>query len=230
MTYGPEPGTPPDQPSPDQPAYPPQGQPAYPPPGQPAYPPGGQPPTGQPPYDPQGQPSYGPPGQPSYATGEAPGYFMGRKLAGWGARVGAYLLDSLFIAVPTLVLVGLALIPLILATRGLDPGEQPNAAAVTVAVVLFSAAFLVEFGLLIYCRYYLQGKTGQSWGKRIMHLRLVRMADGQPIGGGMAFVRDLAHTVDALVCYIGYLLPLWDDRRQTLADKMLNTVVLDERG
>jgi uncharacterized RDD family membrane protein YckC len=155
---------------------------------------------------------------------------MGRKLAGWGARVGAYLLDCLFVAVPTLVLVGLAVIPLVLATRGLDAGEQPNTAAVTIAVVLSSAAFLLELGLLVYCRYYLQGKTGQSWGKRIMHLRLVRMADGQPIGGGMAFVRDLAHTVDALICYIGYLLPLWDDRRQTLADKMLNTVVLDERG
>ena len=55
------------------------------------------------------------------------------------------------------------------------------------------------------------------------------MADGQPIGGGMAFVRDLAHTVDGLICYVGYLMPLWDARRQTVADKMLNTVVLDER-
>jgi uncharacterized RDD family membrane protein YckC len=97
------------------------------------------------------------------------------------------------------------------------------------AVVLASAAFLVELGLVIYSRYYLQGKTGQSWGKRVVHLRLVRMADGQPIGGGMAFVRDLAHTVDGLICYIGYLMPLWDDRRQTVADKLLNTVVLDER-
>src|SRR6266545_2461442 len=186
-------------------------------------------PAGQPaPY--QGQPPYGPQGQPPYGPPEPPGYFMGRKLAGWGARVGASLLDSLFIAAPTLVIVGLAFVPLLLATRGLGPDEQPNGVAVTVTVVLFCLAFVVQLGLTIYSRYYLQGTTGQSWGKRVMHLRLVRMADGQPIGGGMAFVRDIAHTVDGLICYIGYLMPLWDDRRQTVADKMLNTVVLDERG
>jgi hypothetical protein len=54
------------------------------------------------------------------------------------------------------------------------------------------------------------------------------MADGQPMGGGMAFVRDLAHIIDALPCYIGYLFPLWDARRQTFADKIMSTVVLSE--
>jgi uncharacterized RDD family membrane protein YckC len=186
-------------------------------------------PAGQSPYPSQGQPPYSPQGQLSYGPVEPPGYFMGRKLASWGARVGAYLLDALFVAVPTLVIGGLAFVPLLLATRGLDASEQPNGFAVFLTVVLASAAFLVELGLVIYSRYYLQGKTGQSWGKRVVHLRLVRMADGQPIGGGMAFVRDLAHTVDGLICYIGYLMPLWDDRRQTVADKLLNTVVLDER-
>jgi hypothetical protein len=37
-------------------------------------------------------------------------------------------------------------------------------------------------------------------------------------------VRQIAHYVDQLICYIGYLFPLWDDKRQTIADKLMSTV------
>ena len=42
----------------------------------------------------------------------------------------------------------------------------------------------------------------------------------------MAFVRDLCHIIDQVICYIGYLFPLWDAKRQTLADKIMTTVCL----
>jgi hypothetical protein len=58
-----------------------------------------------------------------------------------------------------------------------------------------------------------------------MHLKLVRTADKKPIGGRMAFVRDLAHIVDILPCGVGYLFPFWTVRRQTLADSIMKTVV-----
>ena len=45
-----------------------------------------------------------------------------------------------------------------------------------------------------------------------------------PIGFGMSIVRQIAHIVDGLVCYIGYLWPLWDAKRQTFADKIMTTV------
>jgi uncharacterized RDD family membrane protein YckC len=83
-------------------------------------------------------------------------------------------------------------------------------------------------GIRIYNRWYLQGKTGQSWGKRATHLKLVRMADKQPIGAGAAFVRGLAHLLDILTLGIGYLFPVWDIRRQTLADKVMKTVVISQ--
>jgi uncharacterized RDD family membrane protein YckC len=58
------------------------------------------------------------------------------------------------------------------------------------------------------------------------------MQDGQPVGGGIAFVRDLCHILDGLPCIllpIGFLWPIWDSRRQTFADKIVNTVVVAER-
>jgi uncharacterized RDD family membrane protein YckC len=72
----------------------------------------------------------------------------------------------------------------------------------------------------------LAGRTGQSWGKKALGLSLVGEATGQPIGAGMAFVRDICHFVDSIICYIGWLFPLWDAKRQTLADKIMNTVVV----
>lgn len=40
----------------------------------------------------------------------------------------------------------------------------------------------------------------------------------------MSIVRQLAHVLDTLICYLGYLFPLWDAKRQTFADKLMSTV------
>jgi len=190
-------------------------------PSQPGY--GQQPP--QPPYGSQ-PPPYGTPApqpgyQPAPAAGgyvaDRPGYYMGRQLANWPQRVAAYLIDNLIESIPAFLAV--------LLFSGTDPGESPGAGASLVAFLLY----LVSLGLWVYNRAIQQGRTGQSWGKQVLNLRLVRMADGQPMGGGMAFVRDLLHILDGLLCYIGFLFPIWDARRQTLfADKIMNTVVLSE--
>jgi uncharacterized RDD family membrane protein YckC len=184
-------------------------------------------PYGQQPPQPYGGPQpYGTPaqggyGQPVPAPGgyvpDQPGYYMGRTLANWPQRVGAYLIDNLIESIPAF-LAGIQF------GGANEPGQSAGAGAGAVAFLLY----LVSLGVWIYNRAIQQGRTGQSWGKQVLNLRLVRMADGQPMGGGMAFVRDLAHIIDALPCYIGYLFPLWDARRQTFSDKIMSTVVLSE--
>ena len=80
---------------------------------------------------------------------------------------------------------------------------------------------------LLYNRSYRQGRTGQSWGKRVIGLKLIRMSDKEPISWWKAAIRDLAHAyLDILLLYLGVLLPIWDARRQTLADKVMRTVVI----
>ena len=85
---------------------------------------------------------------------------------------------------------------------------------------------LASLGWTIYNRWYQAGTTGQSLGKKVLNLRLVSEETGQPIGMLMAFVRDICHIVDAIICYIGFLFPLWDAKRQTIADKIVKTVVI----
>ena len=34
----------------------------------------------------------------------------------------------------------------------------------------------------------------------------------------------IRHAIDSAICYIGFLFPLWDAKRQTIADKLMKTV------
>ena len=161
-----------------------------------------------------GQPSrYGQPyGQPPTGYQAGPvmggGYAYGAPpYASWITRVSGYLVDAL----PTWVLIAMGAALL---------GHGGAGAAIG---FIF---YLASLGWVGYNRWYRAGTTGQSLGKSATNVRLISEQTGQPIGGGMAFVRDLCHVVDAIICYLGFLFPLWDDKRQTLADKIMSTVVV----
>ena len=86
--------------------------------------------------------------------------------------------------------------------------------------------YLAMLAFLVWNTFLRQGSTGYTIGKEKVGIKLVSEATGQPIGAGMAFVRQIAHAVDAIICYIGFLFPLWDAKRQTIADKLLSTLVV----
>jgi hypothetical protein len=71
---------------------------------------------------------------------------------------------------------------------------------------------------------YRQPTTGSSIGKSVPSFKVVSERTGQPIGFGMSIGRQIAHIVDGIIRYIGHLLPLWDPKRRTLADKIMSTV------
>lgn len=232
--YGQQPGYGQQQPGygqqpPAQPGYgQPPAQPGYgQPPAQPGY---GQPPA-QPGYgQPAAQPGYGqqpPPAQPGYgAPPAAPGqpgyqevhhhhYGNTGQLAEWGSRAGGYIIDYLIFMAPFWVLYFIA---------GLLAGSGSGGAAV-IAILFYLIGFVLIVGAGLWICYQ-EGTTGQSIGKRQMGIRLVSAQTGQPIGFGMAIVRKFAHIADSFACYIGFLWPLWDDRKQTFADKICNTIVV----
>lgn len=201
-----------------------QGQPEMNPPadslGQPAADPYGQPaanPYGAPEADPYGQayPAYG---QPAGRTA---------NLAGWFKRVVASIIDN----IPSGILSGIgSYFGPQYASNYMDPnapipandGEFRN-------VALWALFALLSFAFTFWNRWYRAGKTGQSIGKSAMGIKLVGEADGQPIGILRAFLRDILHFLDAIVCYLGFLWPLWDTKKQTFSDKIMKTVVIDER-
>nr|WP_262500234.1 RDD family protein [Phycicoccus endophyticus] len=75
------------------------------------------------------------------------------------------------------------------------------------------------------------GRTGQSLGKRHTGLRLIDERTGQPVGAGTCLGRELLSGLVNQVVWLSYLWMLWDDNRQTLADKAVgSTVVKLPRG
>lgn len=150
---------------------------------------------------------------------DRPGYYEGHALAGWGRRVVAALLDTLIVVF--LYLPGTTVI-LLAADRGAGPDG-------VVFLVLGILLELLAVSLTLWNQLAAQGRTGQTWGKQAMGIRLLRKADGRPLGTGLVFLRSVAHLVDSLPCYLGYLWPLWDPRRQTFADKLVGSLVIRER-
>jgi uncharacterized RDD family membrane protein YckC len=70
-----------------------------------------------------------------------------------------------------------------------------------------------------------QGNTGQTVGKKLIGLKVIKEDTQQPIGAGMGVVRWICHFLDG-ICFIGYLFPLFDAKKQTFADKIMGTVVI----
>ncbi|TJZ53010.1 RDD family protein [Streptomyces piniterrae] len=216
-----------------QPPVPPQAQPGY---GYPQQAPPQQP-YGYPQQ--QAQPAgYGYPQQP--APYGQPG--MPSAYASWGARVGAFLIDYLIVGLlPTIILMVAWFSAAAAATTtpdtshcaagdyscisdAYDSANNTNAGiGVGLLIVVILVSLLgIGLGFWMVAK---EGKTGQTPGKKALGIRVVREMNGQPLGFGLAFGRKLCHILDE-PCLIGFLWPLWDEKSQTFADKVVGTVVV----
>lgn len=146
----------------------------------------------------------------------------------WFSRVLAWLIDN----VAVLVLLGIGYgVAFGTAdnTCATDRGEHTFGLSCTsnisaAGAVLIAVAYVAALAYWVWNWGYRQGVTGSSIGKSVVKFRVVSEKNGQPIGFGRSILRQLAHVIDGIICYIGYLFPLWDAKRQTLADKIMSTV------
>ncbi len=120
-------------------------------------------------------------------------------LASWGTRAIGFLIDY-----------GPILILNILTFRSTTLGTL---------IGLLGFAYLIYLG-------YLDGLTGQTPGKAMMGTRLVNQ-QGQLLGTGGGIGRKFVHILDSLVCLLGWFLPIVDDKRQTIADKVMTSFVVE---
>jgi Mce-associated membrane protein len=66
--------------------------------------------------------------------------------------------------------------------------------------------------------------SGWTLGRALLGIAVVR-PDGASAGLGRLLLRDLAHLLDTISVFVGWLWPLWDPRRRTFADLLLGTEV-----
>lgn len=80
----------------------------------------------------------------------------------------------------------------------------------------------------VYFTFFLAWWRGRTPGKRLLHLRVVRL-DDRPLGLWAAFERFAGYAAGLASGLLGFLQILWDPNRQGLQDKIVGTVVVVER-
>lgn len=143
----------------------------------------------------------------------------------WLARVGASVIDAVPVFVGwviwEIVAVGSAATTCVTYDNGgviCSAEHSPVGDGVGVLATVLTVGYLVwNFG-------YRQGGTGSSLGKSVLGFQVVSEKNWRPIGFGACVLRQAVHLVDAVLCGVGFLFPLWDAKRQTLADKLMGTV------
>jgi uncharacterized RDD family membrane protein YckC len=146
-----------------------------------------------------------------------------RDYASWGPRLRARLIDQ----APTYL--GLIIFSagylLWVVELALSGGSAFQFEGAVVAMIIGLSVMLASLPWVAYNRWMIAGRTGQSLGKRVTKIRLIGEETQAPIGALNAFIRDLVHILDWLTI-VGYLWPLWDDKKQTFADKIMKTIVV----
>lgn len=98
------------------------------------------------------------------------------------------------------------------------------------AMLLDGALMIVTlvFGWVIWAL--IVHKDGQTPGKRLMGMRIVRTDTGVAASWGYTFLREwiVKSFIGNITLGIGYLWILWDKDRQTLYDKVMGTIVVDD--
>jgi uncharacterized RDD family membrane protein YckC len=89
----------------------------------------------------------------------------------------------------------------------------------------------VVLGWALYYYFALESGAGQTVGKKLLKLRVVR-ADGRPAGMGEIAVRTILRVVDGIGVYIVGLIVMLvtGERRQRIGDLAASTIVVDASG
>jgi uncharacterized RDD family membrane protein YckC len=136
------------------------------------------------------------------------------SLASIGLRCGAFLLDYILMMLLPALTLALALIF--------------KRASLGISYFILAFGYAATLGLLLFNWVYLCGLRGQTLGKRIIGIRVVR-ADGRPPDFKTAAIRHLGGYPLAFFCFgLGLLWMLWDAKQQGWHDKLAGTLVIKE--
>lgn len=135
--------------------------------------------------------------------------------AGFWERFGAWFIDAIILSVIGVV------IGLVLGRPRITYTDNSS-----LYVLYFNTSNL--FNLIIGWLYFALQESGPSQatvGKRALGLKVTSMNGGR-ISFGQATGRHFAQFLSAIIIFIGYLMVIWDAKKQALHDKLAGTLVV----
>jgi uncharacterized RDD family membrane protein YckC len=164
---------------------------------------------------------------PRASSSPAAGQFV---LASWGSRVGAQMIDGLIVFVGAIILF---FIVEAVFSLGFAAGDEAGVVSIVVGLIIWSVC--VAIIALLYAPTLMARTNGQTWGRQVMNIRVVR-AKGEPMTFGFAVVREvlvkslgvgvISGITFGLFYFVDVLWPLWDEENRALHDFAVNTRVV----
>jgi len=138
------------------------------------------------------------------------------SLASVGSRIGARLLDGLFIGLFAFIVM------IIFGVIGANSSLDSDRGLIIMLILIFAFIFLISLYQLLFPYFW----EGQTPGKRIVGIRIVR-EDGAEATFGTYFVRWLLGIVDSFFYnMVGLIVMISSEKRQRVADLVAKTVVI----
>jgi len=138
--------------------------------------------------------------------------------ASFWRRLGGYLIDYIVL----FLIIDLPMIGL-LSILGISWGDE-------LSLTVNGWWILISFvGVTLYHVLLESGSKQSTFGKRMLGMKVVD-TNGQRISFGRAVGRFFSKFLSAVILLIGYLMPLWTERRQALHDKIAGTYVIYKGG
>jgi uncharacterized RDD family membrane protein YckC len=119
--------------------------------------------------------------------------------AGFGDRFIAFLIDAVILLIPNLILY---------------------------LVIGGVAGNVLSFVVGIAYSVYFWTSTGQTPGKKMMSLKVVKADGGAILTPGEAVVRYIGQIISGIVVLLGYLWVIWDPKHEAWHDKIAGTKVI----
>jgi uncharacterized RDD family membrane protein YckC len=141
---------------------------------------------------------------------------IGTHYGGFGRRAVAFLIDNVIIhAAVTLVFI----LGLLIVDYEIDLFSFAGMGS------LFLSYYITAVVMNLFYFTYFHGTIGQTVGKRIMGLKVLRLT-GEPLNLGVAFLRWIGYIISGMIFYLGFLWIAFDRRKQGWHDKIAGTCVI----
>lgn len=169
------------------------------------------------------------------ATSESPGT-PSVEVSGWGRRLGAFLIDYFLLLIPMVMILMFRIMPE-LVDAGLLEVSGPFNEEDFERVIQGMEPELVGFGLLYILTtmlYFIvmHGALGRTLGKMAVGIKVIK-DDGSPCDYGAAVKRAVVYPLGGIIPTVGWVVvlinglwPLWDEKSQSLGDKLGKTYVV----
>ena len=142
--------------------------------------------------------------------------------AGFGPRFVAVIIDSLLL---TALMIPFLIAIFVFMSKMSMSGETPS----PLAMIVIAGSYLVITLIGLLYQLIFIGKKGATPGKKFMKLRVTFPDGTYPIGIGKAFLRMIGYMLSGMICYIGFLMVIFDkEQHRALHDKIAGTVVIRE--